>query len=241
MICELLISQPIDVCFKQNPQFTSLELADWADQRSRLEVDILIGSDYYWDIITGAVSKTNGGPTAIHTKLGWVLSGPIAVGSLNWISTNLVTTHVLRIDAQPDPLNDRLRAFWVLESLGIQPNVRGMYDISSESIKFREGRYELSLPWKQFHPPLADNYDLSKQKLLKRLCKDPMLLRDYDHIIQEQIERGIVEDAPATETDSSRLHYLPHHVIICGDKDTTKLHIVYDTSAKTEGKPSLND
>ena len=57
MIREPLIGQPIDVCIKQNPHLAGLELADWADQGSGLEVDILIGSDYYWDLVTGAVSK----------------------------------------------------------------------------------------------------------------------------------------------------------------------------------------
>ena len=39
-------------------------------------MDVLIGSDYYWYLVTGAVvPKEYGGPTAIHTKLEWVLSG----------------------------------------------------------------------------------------------------------------------------------------------------------------------
>ena len=83
MICEPLIGQPMDMCINQNPHLTSLELADWADQGSRLEVDVLIGSDCDWDLVTGAVSKSTSGPTAIHTKLGWVLSDPIAVGDSN--------------------------------------------------------------------------------------------------------------------------------------------------------------
>ena len=41
MICEPLVGQPIDVCIDQNPHLTDLELADWADQGSSLEVDIL--------------------------------------------------------------------------------------------------------------------------------------------------------------------------------------------------------
>ena len=191
--------------------------------------------------MTGAVSKTDGGPTAIHTKLGWILSGPIAVGSLNQCTTNLVTTHVLRVDVQPDALNDQLRAFWELESLGIQPNEKSVYDNSSESIKFREGRYVVSLPWKQFHLPLPDNYHLSQQRLSGRLHQNPTLMQKYDRIIQEQIEKGMVEDAPIAEANSSCLHYLPHHAIVRSDKDTTKLRIVYDASAKTDGHPSLND
>ncbi|XP_019850167.1 PREDICTED: uncharacterized protein LOC100632574 [Amphimedon queenslandica] len=37
-----------------------------------------------------------------------------------------------------------------------------------------------------------------------------------------------------------RVHYLPHHAVIRKDKETTKLRVVYDASAKQHG-PSLND
>lgn len=150
----------------------------------------------------------------------------------------------LRVDAQPDPLDNQLRAFWELESLGIQPNEKVIHDNSSGNITFREGRYEVSLPWRQFHQSLPDNYNLSQRKLLdllKRLRQNPVLLRDYNRIIQEQIEKGIVEDTPVVEPDSTRLHYLPHHAVIRTDKDTTKLRIVLDASAKMDGRLSLND
>ena len=122
IICEPIVGQSIDVCVKQNPHFKDLELADWADQGSTLEVDVLIGLDHYWDRVTGTISKGAKGPTAIHTKLGWVLSGPIAVRGPKQCSTNLVTTHVLRVDTEPDSLNDQLESFWELEALGIQLN-----------------------------------------------------------------------------------------------------------------------
>ena len=69
------------------------------------------------------------------------LSGPVTVGNSNQCSMNLVTTHTLRVDTQPDPLTDQLRAFWELESLGIKPNEKSVYDDSRNDIKFREGRY----------------------------------------------------------------------------------------------------
>ena len=77
--------------------------------------------------------------------------------------------------------------------------------------------------------------------MLKRLRQNPDLLQSYNRVMQEQIEGGIVEDAPLTVSDLTRVHYLPHHAVLRTDKETTKLRVVYDASAKTEGHPSLND
>ena len=73
-ICEPLVSQPITACVQQSKAFSGLDLADHSDGNGSLQVDMLIGSDYYWDIVTGSICKIEGGPTAVHTKLGWVLS-----------------------------------------------------------------------------------------------------------------------------------------------------------------------
>lgn len=56
MICEPLVSQPIAACAKENQHLASLELADYSEGDQGLEVDILVGSDYYWDLVTGELA-----------------------------------------------------------------------------------------------------------------------------------------------------------------------------------------
>ena len=141
-------------------------------------------------------------------------------------------------------LDDRLRSFWELESLGIQSPDKSVSEEFSNSICFSGGRYEVSLPWKDFHDPLPDNYQLGLRRLrglLHRLQQNATLLHDSDAIIQDQIKKGIVEVVRDTERPTiGKVHYLPHHVVIRHDKETTKLRIVYDVSVRSGG-PSLND
>ena len=76
---------------------------------------------------------------------------------------------------------------------------------------------------------------------MRRLKDNPDILKTYDAIIREQDENGIIERVAELDA-ADRVHYLPHHTIICKDAKTTKVRIVYDASSK-EGKHgvSLND
>ena len=49
-----------------------------------------------------------------------------------------------------------------------------------------------------------------------------------------------MEDTPQDIIGATQVHYFPHHAVIRTDKSMTKLRIVYDASAKTDGTPSLN-
>ena len=85
------------------------------------------------------------------------------------------------------------------------------------AIKFVEGRYQVSLPWKEFQALLSDNYQLRVIRLrglLHRLRQDTVILKEYDHVIQDQLEKGIMEAVPTDKTGPRNTHYLPHHTII---------------------------
>ena len=101
----------------------------------------------------------------------------------------------------------------------------------------------MNLPWKEAHAALPMHYDLSLKRLtglLRRLRQTPDILQQYDAVIKEQLEKGIVEVVEKGKPHGNQIHYLPHHPVIREDKLTTKVRVVYDASAKTSG-PSLNE
>ena len=213
-----------------------------SDGSALVEVDLLIGSDYYWQPITGEIRRGEDGPVALQTRFGWVLSGPMAVASQETSVVNLITTHSLRVDMEPDSLkklDDCLHSFWNLESLGVSVEEEFNNNICS-----KEGRYEVSLPWREYHEPLPPNYQLAAKRLQglhRRLRQDPSVLQEYDKIIRDQVKKGIVQIVePHSHESGQRLHYLPHHAVVRRDKETSKIRIVYDASARSTG-PSLND
>ena len=67
------------------------------------------------------------------------------------------------------------------------------------------------------------------------------ILQEYNSIISEQSNKGIIEavDLPVGKEESFKpshqasIHYLPHPAVIRQDKQTTKVRIVYDGSARS--------
>ena len=149
------------------------------------------------------------GPVALETALGWVLSGPISHTESRRHLT-LLTTHTLGTYCSNEELNTQLRSFWDLESLGISKTDKSVCETFSSSVKFEEGRYTVRLPWKESHPDLSSNYELSVSRLnglLRRLHQNPDILEEYNSIIQEQISMGILEVVNQESTEGiERLH-----------------------------------
>ena len=93
-------------------------------------------------------------------------------------------------------LDSVLKRFWDLESLGIVSDEPSVYEKIMEGIIFNNMRYEVRLLWKDEHTILPDNYELSETRLrglMRRLKQDPQVLKEYDTVIREQINNGIVE------------------------------------------------
>jgi len=81
-----------------------------------------------------------------------------------------------------------------------------------KQISFKNGRYEVALPWKETRGVLPSNYELSLKRLmglLRRLGQSPEVFQQYDEVIREQLSNEIVEIVNDIDTKNGLIHYLP--------------------------------
>ena len=113
------------------------------------------------------------------------------------------------------------------------------------SVEYHYGRYIARLPWRPKHPDLPTKYNIvlkRTENTVRRLAKEPAMLKTYGEIIAEQERRGFIEKVPDTDLDSDeQIHYIPHHPVK-KESSTTPIRIVYDCSCRqTPESASLND
>ena len=254
VICSSL---PLKVEVNAYPHIEGLALADAFDDQDSGSIDVLIGSDNYWNFVTGETIRGDYGRTAISSKLGWLLSGPIngaGTNSVDTFTTNLIISWEFgnRSANGDDELKSTLKQFWETESIGIrEPEDSSINQLSKsflKNIKYEDHRYEVSLPWKEEQMDVPTDYDYCYNRLKSlqyKLRKEPELLEEYNNTINDQLEKGVVEEVPPEELGNAEnqasgeerpIHYMPHHAVVRKDKDTTKLCVVYDGSAKSDSE-----
>ena len=150
--------------------------------------------------VTGKKKRSNTcNSVPIKSVFGWVISRPNECNHQNHSSVNTTMSHVLQISCQENHnhLNKKVNRFWNLAVIGISPNESSVYEKFENNIKFKDNRYSVNLPIKDYDPLLPDNYELSLKRLYKlqeRSAKDEIILKQYDEVIQDQLEHGIIEE-----------------------------------------------
>ena len=247
LICSPITNQPINFAQSHYPHLRNIELSDQASGGEELEVDIMIGADYYWCFVQNQVVCGEGyGPVAILTRLGYVLSGPVSAPMRNETFSNVTISHVMKtttaVEEHDIQLIDQVKKFWEYESMGINEN-DSVHEDFITNINFTGDRYEVSLPFKQGHGLIPDNFSLAESRLRKLKNTLPSsVLNQYDEVIKEQLSSGVIESVNPDEIKKpGHVHYMPHKPVIRSERATTKLRVVYDASSKRDGEVSLND
>ena len=218
--------------------------SDVCQKDEKLEIDILVGTDYLWRFQTGQIVRGRiDEPVALETTLGWVASGPLKYSSSANGAQEVGVHFVAKCNTQTDQLDENVKRMWDLETIGVIES-KEMHDDFVENIEFNGSRYSVKLPWRDGHENLPSNYELSLTRLksqVRKLKKEPAMLEEYDSVITEQIKSGVIEKV-SDEDESVTVHYIPHLAVIRKEAKTTKLRVVYDASAKSnKTSVSLNE
>ena len=155
-----------------------------------------------------------------------------------------------RTDSTTVETNSLLRKFWELEAIGIQDNGDQVWTTDEEAAVYRvektrvmmDGRYEVGIPWKENEPKFYNNYEMACSRLenLEKSLrkKGDRVATEYDNIILDYIEKGYIRKvAPLNGKEQL---FLPHFPVIRKEKTATKVRIVFDAVAMSNGK-CLND
>ena len=246
-ICCPIQKYAIDV--ESNPVLKLVPLADDpVSEAQEVCIDILVGQDYYEDIIGSERITLDNGMKLVSSVFGYILCGRVA--SANSQSTCALST-VSMICADPSPLLDRqLERFWSIDQIGIKDDPYERDDtlaLSHYNSTVRnavdEDRIEVSFPFKTKNPPLESNYNQAYRclvALLRRFKDKVQVLESIDDGFRYYFDNQITEEAP--KSTPHLIHYLSHHPVIREGSTTTKVREVFNASAKCgKEKLSLND
>ncbi|GFS51315.1 DUF1758 domain-containing protein [Trichonephila clavipes] len=110
---------------------------------------MILGADVFFDLILyGKMSGTKNQPSALNSKLGWLLSGKVSTACQSEKKVmSLINCHAL-LDLQ-----NQIAKFWEVESI---PDASNLSEEDQRVEKFyldhtrrnRDGRYVVSLPFK---------------------------------------------------------------------------------------------
>ncbi|XP_073942463.1 uncharacterized protein [Choristoneura fumiferana] len=213
-------------------------------------IDLLIGNDCYFSFIRSK-HQVQDNLFLVDTDFGWLISGNYHEEQEG--STLSIVTYCQCHEpgcpyfSEPDlPLRTiDMKFLWALESIGITDSPKTTREEEAvkhfnSTVEYSNGRYEVKWPWIEFPPELPTNFGLAygRLKSLLRRSNDETI-KEYQDILKEQLEAGIIEIVESRpRNENVPVHYLPHHIV---QQNGKRGRIVYDASAKLNGKKSLNE
>nr|CDJ87109.1 Pao retrotransposon peptidase family protein [Haemonchus contortus] len=215
---------------------------------------ILIGCDQLCNFIKFGTPHFTmpSGLILVPTRLGYMVSGE-RLNSTNTEQHLNSTVHTVELENG----SDLWETHWNVHTQALEQEYSGPEKEEKARIneqvlnKFKgtvEKRgigYVIRLPFEERHDHLPDNGAPVLRRLMSILRKyeeEPIILKQYHGVFQDQLSKGILEEVDETEdTTGKPKHYLPHQPVITPQKDTTEFRIVFDASAHYKNCPSLND
>lgn len=222
------------------PDVSNLYLAD-PNFNIPGSIDMLIGADMYYSVITGSLCKLSGRAHAIGTMFGWVISGPLDFPQQKRIQTCVTTKR--------DDLSDTLRRFWEIEEIESTPTCSENDKLAEQlfqDLHYRTptGRYSVPMLFKDYPPILGTSFGAALacfRSLRNRLLHNDPLRIEYIAFMEEYENAGHMTKLSSTFSNQSDGYFIPHHCVYKSDKLGAKLRVVFNASKISSNGKSLND
>ena len=109
----------------QYPHLHSLHLAHPVGSDNKFEITLLVGADFYWNLVQDKIIRCNG-PTAVESKIGYLLSGPLSPSDTK-ASVSMFHASVMQCN-EPK--------FWDTEQLGTSVNTQSLLSSTQQPTSF---------------------------------------------------------------------------------------------------------
>ena len=219
------------------------------------KIDMLLGSGIFFSLLNAEqISLGQNSPILQHTKLGWIIAGPLHIFNNigcdeSTVSSNIAINYLFSQNA--DPLREQLERFWQIEHLAASHSKLSTEELECE-IHFRKhfqqdssGRYIVQLPLKDNFIQLGDPFPTALKRLKSvetKLSRDENLRQQYNEFLREYEEMGHMTKIDTNWDQPNKIYkYLPHHAVVKESSTTTRVRVVFDASSKTSSGVSLND
>ena len=224
----------------------------------KVEPDILIGIEYYWQFFNeGASQQLPSGFHYVNSKVGPMISGQGQLKAPSQISCYSV---VNTLSCLPTAADEKERTDGEIQTLQHLEDLEtiGIHDdpytdeqaeadkLLEKEIEMVDGRYQVPWLWKnRSQANLASNYQMAIGQLkslllrIKTLPNSNDIIQKYVEYFKELEDLKIIEAAPEYTDDPTV--YLPYHVVFKSGSATTKFRVVYNASAKSRDGLSLNE
>jgi hypothetical protein len=212
-------------------------LSDLPVRKTVGRVDILISQDL--NHLTVALESRVGNdyePTAIRSRLGWLIRGVIAAS----ITVSAVRIHNVTSSTQLEDIASELRRFCDTENFGTESTLVAMSADDRQAVSILESGtrkldlgYEVPITWKTGEPSLVCNRQMAQQRLdglLRRFSRDAGFEADYRAAVQKTIDKGYATILSEEESCSAK-YFLAHHGVYKGPK----LRVVFDAAPHSRG------
>ena len=220
---------------------------DQFDQPGKIEV--LLGQNVWRHVVLEGKIKgsRDSHPEAWQTVFGWTVLGNYTPG--NQRNSQQVITHTIASTEDKQVSDTLLTRFWRIEEPSVYETALSPEEIKIENhyqqthtYDAKKKRYTVRLPMSDERSELGESRTqaLNRAKANEQSLIKKGKLAQFQEVLQEYVDLGHAVPV-GKDQHPAQVYFMPIHAVFKDSSTTTKLRAVFDASAKTTNKKSLND